>query len=300
MRRFNWRSGALTLALLGSLGTLAACQPPEEPAAPAADSTGPAAGSEAMAPAEPPALVIDGTEYAFAGPAEAQAGLTELTINNAGKELHQVALVQIKDGKAFEDFAAAMAGGGEEYPDFAVPVGGPAVAVPGQQASTFVELEPGYYAMLCNIPDATGTPHTALGMMRPLRVAEAAAPSAAAPAADVTVQGADFKFGTEASYPAGEQVWTFDNVGQQNHELVLLKLEEGATIGDVAAAFAPGGSGQPPALPLGGVAGLAPGTSQAFPVALTAGRYGLICFYPDAASGKVHAELGMMSEFDVK
>ena len=47
MRRLDWRTGALALALLGTLGTLTACQPPEEPAA---ESTAPA-GTASVSPA---------------------------------------------------------------------------------------------------------------------------------------------------------------------------------------------------------------------------------------------------------
>ena len=62
--------------------------------------------------------------------------------------------------------------------------GGPAVAAPGQKASTFVPLESGTYAMVCNIPDAKGVPHVQKGMIKPLTVTDSEAASTDAPAAD--------------------------------------------------------------------------------------------------------------------
>lgn len=249
-----------------------------------------------------PELVIRATDNDYPETAETAAGLTKVTIDNQGQELHQIALLQLTDGKSFDDFTAfaSTAKETDPLPSWAVPAGGPAVAAPGQKASTFVSLEPGAYAMICNIPDAQGVVHAQKGMLKPLVVAAAAAESAAAPAADVEIKLLDFAFQVPAAVPSGAQVISVANTGKQLHEAVLLKLNEGATAQEVAAAFAPGGSGMPPAMPIGGVVGLPAGAAQSFPADLTAGRYALLCFLPDPASGQPHVALGMMAEFDVE
>lgn len=250
---------------------------------------------------KPPELVVRATDYDYPDAATASAGVTELTIDNQGKELHQIALVQLKDGKTFDDFVAyaKTAKETDPMPSWAMLAGGPAVAAPGQKASAFVSLEPGTYAMLCNIPDAKGVPHAASGMLKPLTVAKAEAAAPAAPAADVSVALADFNFEVGPGIKAGNHVLGVTNGGKQMHEAVLVKLNEGATAQEVATALLTN-SGPPPAMPLGGVVGIPAGASQSFPADLSAGRYAFLCFLPDPATGKPHATLGMMSEFDVQ
>lgn len=275
----------LAAAGLGLAALATACQPEDDATAGAA-----------------PQLVVRATDNDYPDPVEAKAGVAELVVDNQGQDLHQVALLKLEDGKTFDDYLAfaKTATETDPLPSWAVPAGGPAVAAPGQKASAFVDLEAGTYAMICRIPDAQGVPHDKTGMVKPLTVTEGNGEAAEAPAADVDLSLTDFAFALGGPVAAGRRVVAVANKGQQMHEAVLVKLDEGATAMDVAAAFAPGGSGRPPAMPLGGVVGLAGGAAQSFPVDFTPGRYALLCFLPDPASGKVHAELGMMSEFDVQ
>lgn len=275
----------LAAAGFGLAALATACQPED----------GDSAGSA-------PQLVVRATDNDYPDPVEAKAGVAELIVDNQGQDLHQIALLKLEDGKTFDDYLAfaKTATETDPLPSWAVPAGGPAVAAPGQKASAFVDLEAGTYAMICRIPDAQGVPHDKTGMMKPLTVAAADGEAVEAPAADVELSLTDFAFAMGGPVAAGRRVVAVANKGEQMHEAVLVKLDEGATAMDVAAAFAPGGSGRPPAMPLGGVVGLEGGASQSFPVDFTPGRYALLCFLPDPASGKAHAELGMMSEFDVQ
>jgi len=50
---------------------------------------------------------------------------------------------------------------------------------------------------------------------------------------------------------------------------------------------------------MGGISGLAPGDHVFVTVTLAPGRYGLICFFPDAKDGKAHYMHGMVKEFRV-
>jgi len=114
-----------------------------------------------------PKLVIRATDGDYDVPAETSAGMTEVTLDNQGTGLHQLSLVQLKDGKAFDDFTAHLqtAKESDPAPSWAVAAGGPVVAAPGQQASSFVSLEQGTYAMRCYIPDAEGVPNFVGGMI---------------------------------------------------------------------------------------------------------------------------------------
>jgi hypothetical protein len=313
-------------ALLLAVG-LAACEPdngkpadtgPANPAdtstsATSTSATSPAATSPATtssaattappttaAMSAPPETKFVATEYSYAGPGSVPAGLNAITVQNQGKELHQIQIVQLDAGKTFDELAAALQSPDAPPPTWATMVGGPNAAAPGQSATTFADLKPGNYAILCGIPDANGKPHFASGMIRPLKVTESTAASAAAPVADVTVTGKEFAFGAPDTLTVGKHVVTFNDMGQQPHEAVLVKLNPGTTAQDFMAAFAPGAKGPPPGMPVGGVAAIAPGTSQTFPVDLVAGHYALICFVDDPATHKPHGALGMTKEFDVK
>jgi hypothetical protein len=222
---------------------------------------------------EAPELDIEAADFSCAGPAEVPAGTTKLTATNVGQSLHQVALMKLAEGKTLADVTEYLKSSGESagFPDWMQPSGGPAAAVPGAQASTFVELQPGANGMMCAIPDAEGVPHFAQGQLSPLTVTEATSAMAPPPAPGVAVQEEDFAFGVPSEVSAGAAVIQATN-----------------------------GGGQPPALPLGGAAPHMMGASQSFPVDLAPGRYALPCFLTDPATGKAHAELGMMAEFEAK
>src|SRR5688500_11466007 len=90
------------------------------------------------------------------------------------------------------------------------------------------------------------------------------------------------------------------NHGTQTHEVVLLKLDPGASAKDFGAAFEPGASGPPPGQPIGGVVGIETGQHAYFKARFEPGRYGLICFFSDPTTGKPHFAQVMTSEFTVE
>ena len=68
---------------------------------------------------------------------------------------------------------------------------------------------------------------------------------------------------------------------------------------DFDAWIAGGMKGPAPAAPSPGMAGLGKGRTGTFRTELNPGRYGLICWIPDAKDGKPHAVHGIMQEFAV-
>jgi hypothetical protein len=90
------------------------------------------------------------------------------------------------------------------------------------------------------------------------------------------------------------------NHGTQPHEVVIVKLSPGATVQDAIASFEPGASGPPKGVLVGGITGIEKDQRVTFTGEFASGRYGLICFLPDAATGRPHFLQGMTSEFTVE
>lgn len=98
---------------------------------------------------------------------------------------------------------------------------------------------------------------------------------------------------------------TFQNKSDQNHFLVMVKLNKGKDLQDFKAWFlAEGGPAGPP--PVDFTKGLdsgviSPGISQTFDYKLPKGNYIMLCFWPDASMGGMeHAFMGMIREIKLK
>jgi uncharacterized cupredoxin-like copper-binding protein len=119
----------------------------------------------------------------------------------------------------------------------------------------------------------------------------------AAPSADTEVTLKDFSFAMPSTLKAGDHTLKVTNKGPQPHEMTLVKLAPGKTMQD---AMAYSGEGEPPFTDAGGMGALAPNTSAWVKLHLDPGTYIAVCFVPDPASGKAHAEMGMMNQFTVE
>jgi hypothetical protein len=111
-------------------------------------------------------LVVRMVDFGYVIPAEVRAGPQTWEVVNDGPQPHELALLKILDGYAFDDVMAYFQNGGEGGPPPAIPVGGAQAMANGR--SNFVELDltPGQYIALCFVPDpATGQSHLALGMV---------------------------------------------------------------------------------------------------------------------------------------
>lgn len=110
-------------------------------------------------------VAVTATDYQFAFAPEPAAGRTQFTMTNAGDERHVMVLFKLADGATMDD---VMESEGEEGID------GPELesdsAAAGETAVLTTDLEPGTYGMICYIPDADGTPHLALGMVKEFTV----------------------------------------------------------------------------------------------------------------------------------
>jgi uncharacterized cupredoxin-like copper-binding protein len=285
-----------------------AASPTEAASSNVAASASPAASPSAQASASAAAggltLAMTAQEYGFVGPSTAAAGITTVSLENVGKEEHQAQLVRLNEGTSFGDLTGALATGDPTAALALVTLsGGPTAVMPGATGQTTQDLSAGSYAFLCFIQSPDGVPHVAKGMILPLTVTGTSA-GGSLPAGDASVTAKDFTFDVAAAVAPGEHTFTFKNDGPQPHEAGIVKLTGGMTVDQIKAIFtaspAPSGEapqGPPPFEDYGGNAAIAPGATSTFTVNIEAGaQYAFICFVPDPATGKAHAELGMITE----
>ena len=254
----------------------------------------------ALAPPRPaPAVVlVRAMDYSFTAPASIRAGVTTFRLTNAGKELHHLSIVRLPEGKSAADYLAAMKAEGHP-PTWATDVGGPNAAIPGATIEATMSLDAGNYALVCFIPSpGKPVPHLMKGMVRPLTV-RAPVRAGAMPAADVDIRLNDYNFALSKPLTAGRHVVRVTNDAEQPHEAIIIRLDPGKSITDASAWVEQGMQGPPPGMALAGVSPLSKGRSAIFPVLMTAGTYGLICFLPDAKDGKQHDKHGMVKQFEV-
>ncbi len=301
LRNFAVMGGATVLATRGTRLSIA------QEGTPGASTAG----------ANYPEVVITAADFSFDLPASIPGGLTRLTLQNDGEIDHHAMFMRLNDDADFADLEAAMT-----QPDlgplFAVSqsLGGPEVGA-GRRASVIADLAPGQYMVVCVIPEDDGTPHYMMGMYAPLEVTESV-DAASPPAADATVELVDFAFAMPAMEIApGAQIWEAPNVGEQVHEMIVLRQAPGVTFAQVQAilnaapatpetgseaspeAAATSMSGPPPFELIGGVAPMHPGYTNWAVLDLEAGDYFAICFVPDPATGAPHFALGMIMPFTV-
>ena len=246
------------------------------------------------------AVVFVAHDYGFRGPEQMPAGMTTVRIVNQGQDLHHIQFLKLLQGKSAADFRSAVAADPHRLPDWVQYAGGPNAHLPGSLATATVNLTEGDYVVMCWIPDKHGVPHVALGMQKALFVRGGKPTKVSAPKPSVTIRQIDYQFIFSGRVESGLQTIEVVNQGTQAHELVLVKLHPGATVKDVIAAFEPGAAGPPPGQLVGGITGIEKGERAHFTGEFESGRYGLICFIPDGATGRPHFLHGMTTEFTVE
>lgn len=119
---------------------------------------------------------------------------------------------------------------------------------------------------------------------------------------ELTIIGVDYAFGGPHTLPPGPTAITFENRGQVEHEMILVRLKKGVTLdqvmegvasGDDPTDFTEGGSG---------ILIVGPGqtTASRLLVDMMPGRtYVLVCSLQSGPEGKPHLQLGMVSTLQV-
>ena len=261
----------------------------------AEDSRRAAATGSSSAP-----VVFTAHDYGFSGPDRLPAGLPTVRIVTVGQDLHHVQFLKLLQGTSAADFRAAIAENPNRLPGWVQYAGGPNAHLPGSQASATLHLKEGDYVLMCWIPDKNGVPHVALGMQKALFVRDGKPTKVSTPKPSLTVKQVDYQFILSKRIESGFHTIEVMNHGTQPHELVVVRLAPGATVRDALASFEPGAAGPPQGELVGGITGIDKGERLRFTGEFEPGRYGLICFVPDAVTGRPHFLHGMTTEFTVE
>jgi uncharacterized cupredoxin-like copper-binding protein len=248
-----------------------------------------------------PAAAINDVSFeaqdgSYRGPDSIPAGLTRVQIVNAGQELHHIQLVQLTNGKTIDELSTAYREHPDQTPTWMRAFGGPNAVMPGASASAIVNLAAGDYFLTDIIPDGSGVLHLANGMWQALTVT-AAAGQANEPPVDGAITLGDFSFALPETPTAGEHTLRVENGGKQQHEVVLVKLQEGVDVMQFLQSLQ---SGSPLGAFIGGISPIEPGIHGFFTQTFTPGNYALLCFLPDNASHALHVAKGMVVQFTVK
>lgn len=257
----------------------------------------PATTAVSAAAAKPRVVTVTGSDFRFEAPDVIPAGLTTFRFVNKGPSLHHMALLRITGGKTFTDLQAALAKPGA-LPAWIHEVGGPNAPVPGAESNATAVLEPGSYALICFV-DLGGPPHFMKGMIKPLRVVTPKGPREREPKADVIATLVDYNFKLSGPIKPGNRTIRVHNAGKQHHEVQLVQLPPGVSLGNFMK-WLEKQEGPPPGKAIGGISGLDPGKHQHFTAHFTPGNYALICFLPDTGDGKPHFVHGMAQQIAVK
>lgn len=268
------------------------------PVAPAADS--PASSTSAVTLHE---MTIMATAEGWDAPDSVPSGWTKITLTNQSEGMRQTAFYRLDDDKTMDDVFAAIEAGLDGTPDWLTPYGGVSGVLPGTSKTVSADLPSGQYIVIDPVPDRDGVPGMAKGYFMPL-VVEDGDVATSPPAAGMTLEMVDYAFIFDYdSVTAGSHTIEISNSGpQEAHEVVVVKLDEGATVQDFLAAFAPDApAGPPPGLLVAGTAPFDTSTQNYLEVEFEAGAtYGLVCFLPSSEhGGQPHFMLGMIGQFTV-
>ena len=185
-------------------------------------------------------LSVTEREYGYEFSGEPEAGTVTFAFDNAGEELHMMAVCKVKGDASVTDITdAAQADDEAAFGEVCEEQSGIDAAGGGQAPGTAYEItvtdvDAGRYVAMCFLPDAEGTPHIALGMVAEFEIADGDAGEA--PEADVTyIADAD---GTEGPEELDAGTTTIQVAAEDmSREVVLVKVKDGSTIEEVDAYF---------------------------------------------------------------
>jgi hypothetical protein len=234
-------------------------------------------------------------EFSFDAPDTLPAGFTRVNLMNHGVEAHHIMFARLDSGHVVGELLQELRA--NKIPSWVTWLGGPAGTMPEAMTETVVELTPGSYALLCVVQTAEGVPHLAKGMVRQLTVTPTAA-STTPPTPDINLTLTDYAFGVDKPITAGAHTIRVENLADQAHELLLVKLEPGKTVQDLVK-WGQKREGPRPGTPIGGTTPQSKGVVNYVMATFTPGNYGFVCLVRDAKDGKPHVLHGMINQFTV-
>jgi hypothetical protein len=159
-------------------------------------------------------------------PGEIPSGITTLVFENPNAEAYDSLVARFREGFTPEDLIEASSTGDPFAPLQLLHLYGGTLALPETDTAITLDLKSGMHILL----------------MRPFgpiffNVVESEG-EVEAPEADVTLAFVDFAFGFPSKIDTGELVWHVQNVGEQWHEAVLIRVDEGTSLEEASALVA--------------------------------------------------------------
>jgi hypothetical protein len=244
-----------------------------------------------------PTLDIWAGDSSYRAPDSVSAGRVAVSLHNEGHQQRNAQFFRVKDTVSLAQVAAAFQQNPRSAVDMLTFEGGPGTVPPGGTQDIVQDLSEGQYVMACLLLGEDGQQYVPSGMFKTFRVV-AAAPRQAAPLpGDREIVLSDFAFGIPA-LDAGKTTLQLRNIGAEPHEILVKRLEASKSLAD-ALGFVLNPVGTPPYSDAGGFLVFPGGQTTSLTLDLSPGPYVAICYFRDAASGKTHAELGMIRDFSV-
>ncbi len=238
-------------------------------------------------------ITIRITDAGVEAPAQANAGLTTLIVENATGEPQGVAIARLKPGKTMEELQAAFQQENEAAIFALLEFSGAVPVHPNGRNRVVLTLLEGMNLVAAQ---AGGEP-------KMMQVMAATGPAAPEPTSNLSASLRDYAISLPSEIQTGKQTWKITNQGPQTHELLYARIAPGKTFEDVVAAVQAEGppSGPPPIeeATFGGLGPMSPTLNAWIEADLQPGNYVAVCFLPDQATGKPHAALGMITPFRV-
>lgn len=246
-----------------------------------------------------PSVTIKAMDFTFDQPQSVPAGFVDVSFVNNGQQPHMLQIARVNNGN-YNDFQAAMLKEGDVASiKLGTFYGGVNTLSPGQKQEVILKLQQGEYASICFYAGQDNVPHYKKGMINHFTVT-ASQGNQSEPQANADISLKDFTFVVPSNMPAGPAILKVTNQGPQTHEIDLTKLHDGKNAADLKNWLSSTNpNGPPPADFAGGMGALAPGSSGWLKTSLQPGNYAVLCFVPDAKTGKPHFMLGMVSQFTV-
>jgi hypothetical protein len=175
------------------------------------------------------AITVKASEYKFDVSGELTAGYSQITLENDGKQPHELIAAKLKDGKTAADALPILEAEGEPDPAALAEVfdgdpttafyGTPGPLAPSDHQTTVSNFTEGTYVFVCFFPSPDGKSHVSLGMLSEVTVG--AGDNTTAPETkgtftitddSITVPD-DVSSGTYAVTNSGEQPSSFATAG---------------------------------------------------------------------------------------
>ncbi len=242
------------------------------------------------------AIHIEAADRKLTVPPQIPSGLNGFVFENHGAEPHYVRFVRIADGRTFDDVVKWQATG-DPIPNWLEPAGGVGTVAPGGSEQYFASLAPGSYVALCTYPTADRTGHYRTGEYARLQVGPEQS-SALSPEDDLTLKLHDHGFQLTSPVTQGKLMWHVQNGGTEPHQALIVRLPDNVSEFSERSWLAGTLRGAEPGQPVGGLVDLPAGGEAWFELALTPGKYLLLCSMLEE-EGR-HFDLGMIYRFTVE